>query len=353
MDLLEKPVETADTTVQSEIPIDRKAITDFLRIIETSIFEVNYNIARFVEALCFGNMRLALDWFTTFMTSGATDVDKMLNIYRRSGAYFVAFHEFVKSIMLGERRYYRDEASPILNVFDCGSGRNASHFTSLRIIRALSARRGESTREGQGYVEIMQLVGMSEDVFDNREDTVRSLNRLVARQLIEANTKSTDSITDASHVRVTSSGWYYSRYLVRSFAYLDLVLQDTPMNDPNVEHALRKAVYDVDNLSDWDEQKLPRMQVRFDRVRKFLEYLSEEEEVEQTQFQLSTLGGIWAEPFVPGIAERIEDEIAWIERRLRENRERFVEDIQMRAEADEPDPLDIPETDDEGSTGPD
>jgi hypothetical protein len=194
---------------------------------------------------------------------------------------------------------------------------------------------------------------MSEDVFDNREDTVRSLNRLVARQLIEANTKSTDSITDASHVRVTSSGWYYSRYLVRSFAYLDLVLQDTPMNDPNVEHALRKAVYDVDNLSDWDEQKLPRMQVRFDRVRKFLEYLSEEEEVEQTQFQLSTLGGIWAEPFVPGIAERIEDEIAWIERRLRENRERFVEDIQMRAEADEPDPLDIPETDDEGSTGPD
>lgn len=300
MDLLEKPVETADTTVQSEIPIDRKAITDFLRIIETSIFEVNYNIARFVEALCFGNMRLALDWFTTFMTSGATDVDKMLNIYRRSGAYFVAFHEFVKSIMLGERRYYRDEASPILNVFDCGSGRNASHFTSLRIIRALSARRGESTREGQGYVEIMQLVGMSEDVFDNREDTVRSLNRLVARQLIEANTKSTDSITDASHVRVTSSGWYYSRYLVRSFAYLDLVLQDTPMNDPNVEHALRKAVYDVDNLSDWDEQKLPRMQVRFDRVRKFLEYLSEEEEVEQTQFQLSHPGWYLGRTVCPG-----------------------------------------------------
>src|ERR1017187_9201595 len=126
------------------MPIDRAAIADFLKIIETSIFEQNRNIARFIEALCFDNMRLALDMFTTFMTSGVTDVDKMLTIYRASGVYYVAFHEFVKSIMLGERRYYKDRASALMNLFDCGGERNASHFTCLRIIRALSVRRGES-----------------------------------------------------------------------------------------------------------------------------------------------------------------------------------------------------------------
>jgi hypothetical protein len=350
MDLLNGPAETASTPIHAQIPIDRPAIADFLSIIKTSIFEVNYNIARLVEALCFGNMRLALDWFTTFMTSGATDVDKMLGIYRRTGAYYVAFHEFVKSIMLGERRYYKDEASPILNVFDCSGGRNASHFTSLRIIRALSAHRGEATREGQGYVEITQLIGMSEDVFDNREDTVRSLNRMVARQVIEANTKSTDSITDASHVRITSSGWYYARYLVNSFAYLDLVLQDTPLDDLDVEQYLRKAVYRVDNLSDSEEQKVARMQVRFGRVRKVLEYLADQERAEQRQFDLERRGGIWVEPFVLRIAERIGEEIAWIERRVKENRERFAEEVSMRTEIDELDQLDVTERDDDETT---
>jgi hypothetical protein len=200
LQMLETSKGPVDYVFRGGISIDRKAVADFLRIIETSIFEQNRNIARFIEALCFGNMRQALDMFTMFMISGATDVDKMLNIYRRDGAYFVAFHEFVKSIMLGERRYYKDQASVIMNVFDCGSERNSSHFTCLRLIRALSLRRGEWNREGQGFVEIAQLLSTSEDVFDNREDVIRSLNRLVAKQLVEANTKSTESINGASHI---------------------------------------------------------------------------------------------------------------------------------------------------------
>lgn len=341
LDILERQKGPTDYVLGDGIAIDRVAIADFLRIIETSIFEQNLNIARFIEALCFGNMRLALDMFTMFMTSGATAVDKMLNIYRREGAYFVAFHEFVKSIMLGERRYYKDDASPIMNVFDCGAERNASHFTSLRVIRALLARRGESTREGQGFVEIGHLLSMGEDVFDNREDLLRSLTRLVARQLIETNTKSTDTIAGASHVRVTSAGWYYSRFLVRAFSYVDLVLQDTPLNDATVEHSLRAQVDRVDNLSDREEQKVERMQVRSGRVREFLDYLQREESFEEREFDLARRGGIWAEPFTSTIREQIERELSWIERRLKENRERYADDVRFEMEADETNAMDI------------
>jgi len=55
------------------------------------------------------------------------------------------------------------------------------------------------------------------------------MNRLVSRQLIEVNTRSTDDIHGAAFVRITSSGWYYLRLLANSFSYLDLVLQDTPI----------------------------------------------------------------------------------------------------------------------------
>jgi hypothetical protein len=91
--------------------------------VEYSMFERSRNIARFIESVCFGNMRLALQMFATFLTSGVTDVDKMLRIYSRDGAYFVAFHEFIKSIMLQGRRYYKEAESPIMNVLDWGRNR--------------------------------------------------------------------------------------------------------------------------------------------------------------------------------------------------------------------------------------
>jgi hypothetical protein len=335
LNVLEKEKGPVDRVLRDGMTIDRRAIADFLKIIEVSIFEQNRNVFRLIEALCFGNMRLALDMFTGFLTSGATDVDKMLAIYRRSGAYFVAFHEFVKSVTLGERRYYKDRASAILNVFDCGSERNASHFTSLRIMRALLSRRGEWNREGQGFVEIAHLVSTSEDIFDNREDLLRCLDRLVVRQLVEANTKSTESISGASHVKVTSAGWYYSRFLVRSFAYLDLVLQDTPINSSSVVQELKSQVEEVDNLSDREDEKLARMTVRFTRVRKFLDYLQREEEGEQTRFALRMRGGAWAEAFVVPIRRQIDTQIAWIERRLKENRERFIDDVKIESEGED------------------
>lgn len=241
----------------------------------------------------------------------------------------MAFHEFVKSIMLAERRYYTDEASYIMNIFDCGAERNSSHFTNLRMLHALALRRGEATREGLGYVDVSKLVSMSEDVFDNREDVLRSLDRLVGRQLIEANTRSTDTVAGASHVRITSAGWYYSRFLVRAFSYLDLVMQDTPLNDAEVERRLRNMVQEVDNLGDREDQKLERMKVRFSRVRTFLEYLELEENREYWTFDLSHKGGIFNSSFVPVIREQVEREISWIERRLAENRELEVDDIPL------------------------
>jgi hypothetical protein len=138
------------------IQINRDDIRDYLRIVGSSIFETSRKIERFVESICFGNMRLALDMFTTFLASGATDVDKMLFIYRTTSHYTVAFHEFFKSIALGDRRYYKETNSPIVNVFDCGLEKNSSHFTALRLLRLLLKHRAESTPEGDGYVEVSQ-----------------------------------------------------------------------------------------------------------------------------------------------------------------------------------------------------
>lgn len=304
----------------------RSSLSDFLRIVGDSIFGESPKIVRFIEALCYGNMRLALQMFAQFLTSGVTDVDKMLAIYRRDGNYYVAFHEFCKSIMLGERKYYKEQPSPILNIFNVGSQKNASHFTGWRLILYLEGRRGESSSEGVGYVPLSEVIGAFEQVFNNRGDVVVTLDRLVRKQLVEVNTRSLETAAGASHVRVTSAGIYYSRFLAKSFAYLDLVLQDTPLNDEGVEKSLRDSVFLVDNLVDRDEQKLERVRTRFRRVETFLAYLKKEEDAERVIYNLGAVHGPLGATIAPQITQSYVSERDWIERRLLENRERYQEE---------------------------
>jgi hypothetical protein len=209
--------------------------------------------------------------FATFLTSGVTDVDKMLRIYRHDGSYYVPFHEFLKSVMLGDRRFYKESMSPIMNVFDRGADRHSSHFTAIRLLRLLLSRRAENSSEGRGYVDISQVALAFEETFDNEEDFLRNADRLIKWQLIETDTRSTEAAKGASYIRVTSAGWYYVRNLVSSFAYLDLVLQDTPFSSLDVEREMRDSVFKVDNLSDRDEDKIARMGVRFWRIERFFE----------------------------------------------------------------------------------
>lgn len=313
----------------------KKDMSDFLTIAEQGILERSHVIVNFVEALCFGNMRLGLQMFTTFMASGSAEVDKMLRIYRRDGRYQIAYHEFVKAIMLGHRKYYRESASPIMNVFDCGLEKNASHFTSLRLLNLLIQNRGQNSSEGRGYFEIGRAISLFEDVFDNREDVIRSLMRLVNKQLVEVDTRSTETILGAGMMRVTSAGWYYFEKLARSFVYLDLVLQDTPLDDSSLMKSLKDSVYRVDNLSDPEEDKLLRMQARFSRVSLFLDYLGAQEQVEAKIYGLIGMGGVMAGEYVPGIRQAFEKQRDHIASRISENREKYVEDSYLAFSPDD------------------
>lgn len=222
-----------------------------------------------------------------------------------------------------------------MNLFDCGSEKNSSHFTGVRILKYLLAHRGEASSEGQGYVDVSRMIGLFEEVFDAREDFLRTIDRLVARQLVETNTRSTESVRGASHVRATSAGWYFSRHLLHKFSYLDLVLQDTPLSSGPVEETIRKLVEQVDNLGDREEQKFDRLDVRFRRVEKFLEYLEEEERHEADRYLLGGRKDVLSERIVKPMSDAFDEERSWILRRVRENRERFADEPQIDDSEDE------------------
>jgi hypothetical protein len=302
----------------SSLKFDRSEISKFLDIVEYSIFSKNKNIVRFIEALAFGNMREALDMFIAFLYSGVTNVDKMLKIYDREGQYFVPFHEFAKSIILGDRKFYKDSASKVLNLFECGQERNSSHFTSLRMLAFLFQHINEFSPEGRGFVNLERVYGGFIDIFDNELEINRTIYHLLRRQLIQLNTRSLESMKSATHIRISSAGWYYFKYLVRSFAYLDLVFQDTPINDKNIGIKLGHLITEVDEISDIQEYMSERMDFRFERVETFLSYLLKEEQDERKKFSLDKQAGPLGQEFIPEILSQYKNEKEWIQRRIAE-----------------------------------
>ncbi len=104
-------------------------------------------------------------------------------------------------------------------------------------------------------------------------------------------------------LRITASGAYYWRFLVRSFAYLDLVWVDTPIN-------VKELAKNLAELADATD-----LRVRFRRVRMFLDFLKRQEEQECRDAVRRS--GPYKTTMMPQIIGQVEKEIEEISTKKR------------------------------------
>jgi hypothetical protein len=278
-------------------------VANFLKVVHANILEKHKPLFTFIQSLAYGNMRLALSMLNTFMTSGTTDVGKILYKYlHQRDPYKVPFHEFVKSITLGEFRYFKEDRSPVTNIYDVQAAPNSSHFTGIRLLRYLDSRRNNRSPEGQGFVDIHEIVYAFDELFHNLEDIRHTIQKFIVRnkQLVELDTRMTDTISGASYIRITPSGVFYINELYKRFVYLDLVWQDTPFSNPSISQELARQINRLD------------LEERFRRVEIFLKYLQDEENQEVNKFTLDDALGILAEKVMPTLLKSFRGEIGYI-----------------------------------------
>ncbi|MCP4676903.1 MAG: hypothetical protein GY854_15580, partial [Deltaproteobacteria bacterium] len=144
------------------------------------------HIVRMLACVSNGDMRHALDMFSAFLSSGNTNVDKVLEIVKQRGRYTIAFHEFLKSAVLGTRRYYRGSLSHVVNVFARYEARGASHFTAPRILRRLAASINAASEHGEGYVKWAKILREYRESFGFADDLVEWCGELMRRELVES-----------------------------------------------------------------------------------------------------------------------------------------------------------------------
>jgi hypothetical protein len=216
------------------------------------------DLMRCIENVSSGNVRLALDLVRGFFGSGHVDTQKIITKVREERGYWIPLHEFHRAILFGDNVYYDPSRSPIANILDITTADPKEHFLQAIVITYLGHPSLEGTDEG--FVQVEKVYDYCQGLGFLPEQIDSAIVRGVSKKLIETAARRIPSPgkLDGFGLRPTPLGLYHVEELLGLFTYLDAVVVDTPILDPQLE----RYVTDVHSLSD-----------RVERAFVFREYL--------------------------------------------------------------------------------
>ena len=262
----------------------------------------------FLQECSRDNTRLALEFFSQFLSSGYTHAEEMV----KNPGWTVIAHQVIKPMMVPQRFNYDEDKSLIPNVYQCRTPSHGSHFTTIRILRML--RHGVVISSDQAsYWRVDALVDDFNTRFGMRQDCETALDVMLRHGLIEANNRLdsysvTKSGGDGSEiiyvdeVRITAFGIYMLDYLAPQFTYLELVSLDCGLSDEALFHRFCNAGAEERTMG-INRDKDGRLRSRLMRVHAFIEYLQREETREKSEYLLAE-----AEDIMPSVAAAFETE---------------------------------------------
>lgn len=233
---------------------------------------------KFLTACAHGDIRLALDLFRSFILSGYTNVDEMIN----AGSWNFRIHQVLKPVMVPDRYFYDEALSAIPNIFQLRSKRHASHFTALRILRKLS--KGIDLRN-PAYQNIATLKAYFSETFNMVEDFEKNMDMLLKHGFVESNNRLDSYSDDVDSIKITNYGVYMIQDLAYFFTYLDLICTDCGVYDQKLSNYLSEAARKEYSLFNRGE-RAERVQTRLDRAEMFVKYLKDEEIKEREHYSL-------------------------------------------------------------------
>lgn len=227
----------------AHITLMASTLADYLNILAYS-FQENRYLIEFLDNVCGGNIRLALEFVKTFIGSGHVDTEKILNIFRKTGKYMVPLHEFLRAVIYVDHEYYSPQASVILNIFDISMPDAKEHFLTPILLAQVERWAQKSTLDG--FVHISNIYEYLQTLGYHPNQVSWAIQRLLYRSLLETATKQNklkDQLAEqysngTSFYRITTVGVYYVKRLVTQFNYFDAVVVDTPILDYGVRNQI-------------------------------------------------------------------------------------------------------------------
>lgn len=218
------------------------------------------SLIEFIDNICGGNVRVALDTVRGFFGSGHVDTGRIIRIQTEKGPYLVPLHEPLRAAIYGDSEHYDPTQSLIANLFDVAHSDPKEHFL-VPIILSVLAVTARSNGTDAGFAETKRLYEHIQSLGFIPEQIDAALVRASRHKLVEATGRrgfGTNRDMPPA-LRATTIGIYHVERLPRYFAYVDAIVVDTPIFD----RATRDSIGAVDTITE-----------RLERAEVFRQYLT-------------------------------------------------------------------------------
>ena len=220
-----------------------------------------------IDDMVAGNVRMAVDMIKQFLSSGHTNIGKILDIEEsHPGTYYIPLHEFLKSMIYGNDKYYNPRSSLVSNLYNIRTKDPKEYFLNLILIDRLT-KLGNTKIAKQGFVSSSEIYNQLQALGYLPEQIEKSIVYLIEEGMAEnpVNTELDDSVHALNSVRVTTKGSVYIKLTVGTFQYVDSMLVDIPIIDKHLLEEINNTfrTYDL------------TIEERLIRSEQFVSYLSD------------------------------------------------------------------------------
>jgi len=239
-------ITSGEVEIEQGINIQLENLDAIIKIFLDSI-QRNNDLVEFIDNICGGNIRLALDLLKSFFGSGHADTEKMVNIYNDSGSYYIPIHEFIRAVIYGDSEHYDSSRSRIANIFDVSSSDEKEHFL-LPIILGFLAKQASESREG--FVDTEHVFQHAQGFGFIPEQIDKALQRAENHKLIHFSARGNSNDDPMPlKMRISSNGAYQVNTLCKFFVYLDAIIVDLPIFNKEIRADVKNVFYIKDRLN--------------------------------------------------------------------------------------------------------
>ena len=204
----------------------------------------------FVDNVCSGNIRLALEFITTFIGSGHVDTGKILEKEKKKDTrgfphYMIPLHEFLRAVIYGDNIYYDPLTSSMANLFDVSIPDGREHFLLSILIEYIE--RMASLAGIEGFIGTSKVYEFAQSVGFTPTQINSAIARALQKNLIETEARRTEEDeAQPKSFRATTVGIYHVKRLIKQFTYVDAMIVDTPILD----EAVRGKITNVERIDE-------------------------------------------------------------------------------------------------------
>jgi hypothetical protein len=215
------------------------------------------DLTHLFDAVSNGDIRALLRYARTVMTSGHLNTSEMLEKIERTGDYTISQHQTLRALLYGDYLQYNPSYSVFVNLFDVVRADPLEHFSRFFALHYLN--RFSTGSASHGFCKLEDLCRYLTTIGYTRDHVDDILGHLYDRDCCEAKVYGVDWKDIGHELRITHLGRYHITELVRTFAYVDAIVIDTPIIDPEARRHIRLA---------------EPVEERLARAREFLRYLN-------------------------------------------------------------------------------